>query len=186
MRTVYILSAARSAIGRFGGALRDISPADLAAPVMRAALDRAGIADNLDLVIFGNVLRVGHGQLIPRQAAFKAGIPQNVDALAVDMVCSSGMMSVLTAASMIKANEADVVLAGGVESMSMTGFNLSSRARWGYKYLPGDRESVTDLLFRDGLSDPMTGESMGEQTERLVAETAAKAGPSSAERTLAG
>lgn len=172
MRTVYILSAVRSAIGRFGGALRDISPADLAAPVMRAALDRAGVADHLDLVVFGNVLRAGHGQLVPRQAAFKAGIPQDVDALAVDMVCSSGMMSVLTAASMIKANEADVVLAGGVESMSMAGFNLSSRARWGYKYLPGDREPVTDLLFRDGLSDPLTGESMGEQTERLVTEAA--------------
>ncbi len=121
-------------------------------------------------MIFGNILRGGHGQLIPRQAAFKAGIPKEVDGMAIDMVCSSGMMSVMNAATQIKAGEAEMILAGGVESMSGTGFYLSSKARWGYKYLPGAMESVTDLLFRDGLSDPMTGEAMGDQTERLIAE----------------
>jgi len=171
MRDVYIVSAVRSAIGKFGGALKDHAPADVAAPVMAAALERAGVeGKDLDLVIFGNVLRGGHGQLIPRQAAFKAGIPKEIDAMAVDMVCSSGMMSVMNAATQIKAGEAEMILAGGVEVMSGTGFYLSSKARWGYKYLPGAFENVTDLMFRDGLSDPMSGEAMGDQTERLIAE----------------
>ena len=119
MRDVYIVSAVRSAIGRFGGALKDYAPADVAAPVMKAALERAGVEGSaLDLVIFGNILRAGHGQLIPRQAAFKAGIPKEVDGMAIDMVCSSGMMSVMNAATQIKAGEAEMILAGGVESMS--------------------------------------------------------------------
>ncbi len=177
MRDVYILSAVRSAIGRFGGSLKEVGPADLAAPVMRTALDRASVdGDSLDLIVFGNVLRAGHGQLVPRQAAIKAGIPLHVDALAVDMVCSSGMMSVMTASSMIRAREAEVMLAGGVESMSGAGFFLSSAARWGYKYVPGDREPVRDVLYRDGLSDPMSGESMGEQTERLIEEAGIQRG----------
>ncbi|MFQ5568912.1 MAG: thiolase family protein [Rhodothermales bacterium] len=171
MRDVYIVSAVRSAIGRFGGALKDVAPSDIAAPVMKAALERAGVeGKDLDLVIFGNVLRAGHGQLVPRQAALKAGIPKEIDGMAIDMVCSSGMMSVMNAATQIKAGEAEMILAGGVESMSGTGFFLSPRARWGYKYLPGAFENVTDLMFRDGLSDPMSGEAMGDQTERLAAE----------------
>jgi acetyl-CoA C-acetyltransferase len=90
MRDVYIVSAVRTPIGRFGGALKDHSPVDLAAPAMRAALDRADVAgEGLDLYIVGNVLRAGHGQLVPRQAALQAGIPESVDGYAVDMVCAS-------------------------------------------------------------------------------------------------
>ena len=171
MQDVYIVSAVRSAIGRFGGAFKDHAPSDLAAPVMEAALERADVAGgDLDLVIFGNVLRAGHGQLVPRQAALKAGIPQSIDAYAVDMVCASGMMAVMNAATLIKAGEADLVLAGGVESMSNTGFYVSPGARWGYKFLMGQGDQFADLMFRDGLSDPMSGEAMGEQTERLVEE----------------
>lgn len=171
MNTVYILSAVRTPIGRFGGALSQHSPADLAAHVMKGALEHANVTgDALDLYTMGNILRAGQGQLIPRQAAFKAGIPESVDGFAVDMVCSSGMMSVMQAATMIKAGEADVILAGGTESMSGAGFYLSSRARWGYKYLAGPQEHVTDILFNDGLMDPMSGEAMGVQTERLIAE----------------
>ncbi|QXD15583.1 thiolase family protein [Rhodocaloribacter litoris] len=171
MQDVYIISAVRTPIGRFGGALRDHSPVDLAAHVMRAALERAGIEGKaLDLYVFGNILRAGHGQLIPRQAAFKAGIPKEVDGVALDMVCSSGMMSVMNAAALIKAGEADLILAGGTESMSGAGYYLSSKARWGYKYAMGPAEGLIDLLFRDGLSDPMSGEAMGDQTERLAAE----------------
>ena len=171
MRDVYIVSAVRSPIGKFGGALKDHSPVDLAAPVMKAALERAGVeGEELDLVIFGNVLRAGHGQLVPRQAAIKAGIPKEIDGMAVDMVCSSGMMSVMTAATQIKAGEADLILAGGTESMSQAGFFLSAGARWGYKYLPGSMEPLADIMFRDGLSDPMSGEAMGDQAERLAAE----------------
>lgn len=171
MQEAYIVSAVRTPIGRFGGALKDHSPVDLAAHVMEAALARASVAGgDLDLYVFGNILRGGHGQLIPRQAAFKAGIPKEVDGVTLDMVCSSGMMSVMQAATLIKAGEADLVLAGGTESMSGTGFSLSSRARWGYKFLMGNPEGLTDMLLHDGLTDPMSGEAMGVQTERLAKE----------------
>ncbi|MGH9890910.1 MAG: thiolase family protein [bacterium] len=167
---VFVVSARRSAIGRFGGAFKDLTPPALAAPVMNAALESAGVTgDQLDLVIMGNVLRGGHGQLLPRQAAFLAGIPKHIDALAVDMVCSSGMAAVMTAASQIKAGEVDLILAGGMESMSGAGFALDAKARWGLKYAPAGAR-ITDLMARDGLTDPVSGEAMGEQTEQLIAE----------------
>ena len=88
--------------------MTDFNPADLGAHVMKAALERAGISGEvLDLCIFGNVLRARHGQLLTRQASLKAGIPPTVDGYAIDMVCSSSMMAVLNAATMIKAGEAD-------------------------------------------------------------------------------
>lgn len=171
MTPAYIISAVRTPIGRFGGSFKDHSPVDLASIVMKAALERANVSGGeLDFYIFGNVLRAGHGQLIPRQAAFKAGIPAEVDGMQVDMVCSSGMMAVMNAATMIKAGEADLILAGGTESMSNTGFYLTSRARWGYKFLLGSPEGLIDLMLNDGLTDPMSGEAMGTQTERLAAE----------------
>lgn len=171
MRDVYIVDAVRTPIGRFGGSLMNHSAVDLAAHVMSASLERSGVSgSDLDLYVFGNILRAGQGQLIPRQAALKAGVPEEVDGFAVDMVCSSGMMSVMQAATMIKAGEAGVILAGGTESMSGTGFYLSHRARWGYKFLMGNPEGLTDLLLHDGLSDPMSGEAMGVQTERLAAD----------------
>lgn len=170
MQEAYIVSAVRTPLGRFGGVLAGFSPVDLGAIAMRAALERAGISEEaLDLYIFGNVLRAGHGQSLPRQAAFKAGIPETVNGYAVDMVCSSGMMSVMNAATAIRAGEADIVLAGGMESMSQTGFFLSHRARWGYKFLLGSPEQLTDILLYDGLTDPTTAEAMGEQAERLAA-----------------
>ncbi|MFP4228486.1 MAG: thiolase family protein [Salinivenus sp.] len=170
MRDVYLASAVRSPIGRFGGALQDHSPVDLAAPVMEAALDRADVDGGaLDLFIMGNVLRAGHGQLVPRQAALQAGIPDSIDGYAVDMVCASSLMSVINAATMIKAGEADLILAGGTESMSDAGFYVDSGARWGYKFAPTGVE-LQDIMHRDGLSDPESGEAMGEQTERLCDE----------------
>jgi acetyl-CoA C-acetyltransferase len=171
MPDAYIVSAVRTPIGRFGGSLKDFSPADLGAHVMKAALERAGVAgQDLDLYIFGNILRAGHGQLLPRQAAIKAGIPQAIDGYAIDMVCSSGMMSVMNAATMIKAGEADLVLAGGMESMSQAGFFLSHRARWGYKFLLGAPEQLQDILLYDGLTDPIIDDGMGNETERLTAD----------------
>ncbi len=170
MLDVYIVSAIRTPIGRFGGVLASLSPVDLGAYAMRAALTQTGLSgDALDLYIFGNVLRAGHGQSLPRQAALKAGIPGTVNGYAIDMVCSSGMMSLINATMAIRAGEADIVLAGGMESMSQTGFFLSHRARWGYKSLLGAPESLTDLLLSDGLTDATTGEGMGEQAERIVA-----------------
>ena len=169
MRDVYIASAVRSAIGKFGGAFVNHTPAQLAAPVMEAAVERAGLGkDALDFCVFGNVLRGGHGQLVPRQALFAAGFPDTLDAQAVDMVCSSGMAAIMNGANFIRTGDAETVLVGGVESMSGAGFALSSKARWGYKYLPGPMEPVQDLLFRDGLSDPFDNVAMGDQTELLA------------------
>ncbi|MFO7632166.1 MAG: thiolase family protein [Caldilinea sp.] len=171
MSETYIVSATRTAIGKFGGTLKDVSPVDLGAHVMQAAISRAGIeAKDLDLYIFGNILKHGHGQLVPRHAALKAGIPAEVDGYAIDMLCSSGMMSVMNADTAIRAGDADLVLAGGIESMSQAGFLLSARARWGYKLLIGGAtEQLQDVMLVDGLTDPITGELMGEETERLCA-----------------
>ncbi|MXZ17299.1 MAG: thiolase family protein [Rhodothermaceae bacterium] len=169
MRDVFVLSATRSPIGRFGGALSSQSPAILAAPVFRSVLDRAAVSARLvDLILMGHVLGGGHGQLVARQAAKHASIPDSVNAVGVDMVCSSGMMSLMMGAAFIQSGTSNLILAGGVESMSQTGFALSSKARWGYKYLSEPKEGVIDLLHKDGLSDPLNGESMGVQAERLV------------------
>ncbi len=169
MPDAYIVSAVRTPIGRFGGGLKDFSPADLGAHAMKAALERAGVeGKDLDLYIMGNVLRAGHGQLVARQAGIKAGIPVEIDGYAIDMVCSSAMMAVMNAATSIKAGEADLVLAGGVESMSQAGFHLSYKARWGYKFLMGPTEPLLDIMFQDGLTDPITNEGMGDETDRLA------------------
>ncbi|GMQ82574.1 MAG: thiolase family protein [Rhodothermia bacterium] len=171
MEDVFIVSAVRTPIGKFGGALVDHSPVDLAAHAMRNVLASSNVdGAELDLYIFGNVLGAGHGQLIPRQAALKAGIPDEVDGVALDMVCSSGMMSIMQASALIRAGDAGLVLTGGTESMSDVGFYLSSRARWGYKFLMGNPEQVKDLLLYDGLTDPTTDEAMGAQAERVAAE----------------
>ncbi len=168
MQDVYIIAAQRTPIGKFGGALASHTAADLGAHAMQAAIAQAGIdAGALDHYVFGNVLRAGQGQLVPRQAAFKAGIPKAVDGYAVDMVCSSGMLAIMNAATAIKAGEADLVLAGGTESMSGAGFYLSSKARWGYKY---GAEPMKDILAYDGLTDPFSGDAMGLLTEQLAAE----------------
>jgi acetyl-CoA C-acetyltransferase len=169
MQEVYIVSTVRTPLGRFGGVLADISPVDLGAIAMRAALERAGLSGELiDQYIFGNVLRAGHGQLLPRQAALKAGIPETANGYAVDMVCSSGMMSVINGATAIAAGEVDIVMAGGMESMSQAGMLLSHRMRWGCKLLMNSSEQILDLLVTDGLSDPTTAEKMGDQAERLA------------------
>ncbi|MBC5804887.1 MAG: acetyl-CoA C-acyltransferase [Candidatus Eremiobacter antarcticus] len=171
MQSALIVSAVRTPIGRFGGMFKDLTPVELGAHVMRAALERAGVSgEQLDLYVFGNVLRAGHGQLLPRQAALKAGIADTVDGYAVDMVCSSGMMSVMNANNVVALGDADLVLAGGFESMTQTGFMISQRARWGYKLLLGAPETMTDVLLYDGLTDPTNGEAMGQESERLARE----------------
>ncbi len=169
MEPTYIVAATRTPIGKFGGAFVDTSPVTLAAHTMQAALTRAGITgEALDLYIVGNILKHGHGQLLPRQAALAAGIPESVDGHAVDMLCSSGMMAVMNGTMAIRAGEASLILAGGVESMSQAGFFLSHKARWGYKLLTGGPEGLSDLLLDDGLRDPINKELMGEETERLA------------------
>jgi acetyl-CoA C-acetyltransferase len=168
---VFIVSAVRTPIGRFGGVFKDLSPVALGAAVMRAALERAAIGgDQLDMYVFGNVLRAGWGQLVPRQAALAAGIPESVDGYAIDMVCSSAMMSVLAGAHAIAAGEAALILTGGFESMSQAAFTLSHRARFGYRTLAGQPEELIDVMLYDGLTDPVTGQGMGEETDRLARE----------------
>ena len=170
MTDVFLVSAVRTPIGRFGGSLKDHSAVDLASLAMKAALERGGASGAaLDFYVFGNVLRAGQGQLIPRQAAIKAGIPNDVDGLQIDMVCSSGMMAVMNAAALIKAGDADLILAGGTESMTNTGFYVGPGARWGFKYLAAP-EPFVDLMQRDGLSDPFTSEAMGVQADRVAKE----------------
>ncbi len=171
MHEVFIVSGVRTPIGKFGGVLRDLTPIVLGSHAMRAALARAHVpGKDLDLYVFGNVLRAGWGQLLPRQAALAAGIPDTVDGYAIDMVCSSAMMSLMSASHAIATGDADLVLAGGFESMTQTGFMLSPRARWGYKSLASAPEQLIDVLTYDGLTDPITGEGMGEETERLARE----------------
>ena len=171
MPDAYIVSAVRTPIGRFGGGLKDFSPADLGAHAMKAALERAGVeGKDLDLYIMGNVLRAGPGQRVARQAGIKAGIPVEVDGYAIDMVCSSAMMAVMNAATSIKAGEADLVLAGGVESMSQAGFHLSYKARWGYKFLMVTIEPLLYIMFQDGLTHPIHNVGMGNETDRLSTE----------------
>ena len=171
-RDAYIVSAVRTPLGRFGGALKDLSAVDLGGHAMRAALDKAGLTGaELEGYIFGNVISGGLGQHVARQAAFKAAIPDNVDGYHVNMVCSSGMVAVMNAATHIRGGVGDIFLAGGTESMSQAGYFLDSRARWGYKLVFGSAGApLRDMLVHDGLTDPSTGEGMGDQTERLAKE----------------
>ncbi|MEO8084578.1 MAG: thiolase family protein [Ardenticatenales bacterium] len=171
MKDAYIISGARTPLGKFGGAFVDVSPIDLGAHAMRAAMARGDVsADAVDGYVFGNVVSAGHGQLIARQAAIKAGIPDTIDGYHVNMVCSSAMLAAMNAVTHIKAGERNLMVAGGTESMSQSGFLIRPAARWGYKYISGNAEPLIDLLDHDGLMDPLTGERMGDQTERLAAE----------------
>lgn len=171
MTESYIVAGARTPIGRFGGSLKDLSPVELGAHVMRTTLERAGIGgDALDLYIMGNILRAGHGQLLPRQAAVKAGIPAEVDGYALDMVCSSGMMAIMNASMAIKSGEADLVMAGGMESMSQAAFAIPHGARWGYKMMPTGSGPMYDTLIHDGLTDSIADQGMGPETEQLADE----------------
>ncbi len=170
MKDVYIVAAVRSAIGKYNGTLTNMSPVDLAAHVMKSVVQQAGIQPgDLDFYVFGNILKHGHGQLLPRHAAIKAGIPDTVDGYALDMLCSSGMMSTMNGAAMIKTEEANLVMVGGVESMSQSGFHISHAARYGLGLSAfGGPIVMKDVLLEEGLTDPMSGELMGKQTDRLV------------------
>ncbi|MDP2767118.1 MAG: beta-ketoacyl synthase N-terminal-like domain-containing protein, partial [Candidatus Methanoperedens sp.] len=131
MREVAIVSAVRTAIGKFGGSLKDISPAQLGSVGLKDALGKAGAgAGDVDEVIMGNVLSAGHGQNIARQAAMAAGIPVEVSSYCVNKVCGSGLKSVILGAQAIMLGDADMILAGGIESMSTAPYILK-KARWG-------------------------------------------------------
>jgi acetyl-CoA C-acetyltransferase len=148
MNEAVIVGYARTPIGRFGGGLSSLTAMDLGGRAIAGALQRAGVAaDQVDAVIMGHVLQAGQGQITARQAAHKAGIGMDVHALTVNKVCLSGMSAVALADQQIRLGEADVVVAGGMESMSNTPYVLP-KARFGYRM--GDGKMV-DALVHDGL-----------------------------------
>ncbi len=165
MNDVVIVSATRTAVGKFGGSLKDFSPGQLGSVVIKDALKKAGVEQSeVEEVIMGNVLSAGHGQNVARQAAIGAGIPKDVPSYCVNKVCGSGLKSVVLGAQAIMLGDADVVLAGGIESMSMAPYALKKN-RWGAKM--GNDEAV-DLMIYDGLWDIFNNYHMGITAENVA------------------
>ncbi|HEL1639751.1 TPA: acetyl-CoA C-acetyltransferase [Streptococcus suis] len=165
LKRVAIVSAYRSAIGSFGGSLKDIELADLGAQVLKAALKNRNIPeDSIDEVIFGNVLSAGHGQNIARQIAVQSGIPETTSAYTVNKVCGSGLKSVLLAAQSIMLGDNDVVVAGGIEIMSQAPY-LSKSSRFGSKL---GHISLEDSMLTDGLTDAFNDYHMGITAENVA------------------
>lgn len=165
MSEVFILSACRTAIGSFGGSLKNLPAVKLGEIVIREALKRADVsAELIDEVIMGNVLQAGLGQNPARQAAVGAGIPLEVPAMSINKVCGSGLKSVNLAAQAIKAGDADCIIAGGMENMSQVPYLLKSN-RWGAKMGNGE---IIDGMIYDGLWDIFNGYHMGITAENIA------------------
>ncbi len=164
MREVVIVSAVRTPIGNFGGTLKDTPARTLGAIAVKAAIERAGIDPaSVDEVVFGNVLQGGLGQNIARQVAIDAGLPIEVPSMTINKVCGSGLRVVGLAAQMIKAGDADIIVAGGTENMSMAPY-VMPKARWGARM--GDAK-VVDMMVHDGLTDAFSGVHMGITAENI-------------------
>jgi acetyl-CoA C-acetyltransferase len=167
MASSVVVSAARTAIGKFGGALAGTPAVDLGGAAIKAALDRAGIAgEQVDYVIMGHVLQAGAGQITARQAAIKAGVPETTPAVTINKVCLSGLNAIALADQMIRAGEVSVVVAGGMESMDRAPY-LLPKARTGYRM--GDGKLVDSMIY-DGLWDAFTDRHMGDQSEDVNTE----------------
>lgn len=167
MGSSVIVSAARTPIGSFMGALSGLTAPQLGAIAIKAALQRAGLqGDQIQEVIMGCVLTAGIGQAPARQAAIFAGLPHNVPCTTLGKVCGSGLKTVMLADQAIRSGDVDVVVAGGMESMSNTPYSLP-KARAGYRMGPGQ---VDDLLVKDGLWDPYNNLHMGSLTELCAKE----------------
>jgi acetyl-CoA C-acetyltransferase len=165
MKEVVIASAVRTAIGTFNGSLAPLGAVDLGSAVIDEAVKRAGIQKNIvDEVIMGNVLQAGLGQNPARQASIKAGLPVETCAFTINKVCGSGLKAVALAAQSIMTGDADVVVAGGMESMTNAPYALS-KARWGYRM--GDAK-LTDIMIRDGLWDVFNDYHMGITAENVA------------------
>ena len=165
MTEVVIVSAKRTAVGKFGGAFKNISPVELGQVAVRGALADANLDANLvDEVILGNVLGAGQGQNVARQVSIAAGIPETVPAFTINKVCGSGLKSVVLAAQSILAGDNDIVVAGGTENMSMAPYVLEGH-RWGQRMGNGQ---VIDTMLKDGLTDAFNGIHMGETAENIV------------------
>lgn len=164
---VVIAAAVRTPIGKFGGAFRDMKATDLGAVVVKESLQRAGLRPSLvEEVILGQVVQAGSGQNPARQAALRAGLPEQVGALTVNKVCGSGLKAVALAAQAIRAGDAQCIVAGGMESMTNAPY-LLPKARNGYKYGNG---TLVDALFHDGLMDAYSEVAMGETGEVVADE----------------
>lgn len=165
MREVYILGACRTAVGSYGGTLKDIPAANLGSTVIKEALGRANVAPELvDEVIFGNVLQAGLGQNPARQAAIYAGLPVEVPSMTINKVCGSGLRTISLAAQLISLGDAECIVAGGMESMSQAPYVLKNH-RWGARM--GNTE-VVDVMVNDGLTDVFNKYHMGITAENLA------------------
>lgn len=164
-KRVVLAGACRTAIGKMGGALSQTPATDLGAIVIKEALNRAGVApDQVDEVLMGCVIQASQGQNVARQATLKAGLPKEVPALTLNVVCGSGLECVNEAASLILAGQADVVVAGGMENMSMAPYALEN-ARFGYKM---NHQKVMDTMIKDALWDAFNDYHMGITAENVV------------------
>lgn len=165
MKKIVIVAASRTAMGSFQGGLASLSAPELGAVVIQDVIDRAGIpAEQLDEVIMGCVLPAGLKQGPARQAMRQAGIPDHVGATTINKICGSGMKAVMQAADAIKAESAEIVLAGGMESMSNAPY-LLEKARAGYRMAHG---KIIDHMFQEGLEDAETGLSMGVLAQQMA------------------
>src|SRR5688572_15266247 len=164
---VVVVSAARTPIGRYGGAFRDVHPAELGAVAARASLERAGIsADQVDEVIIGHARQAGSGPNPARQVVRRSGLPDAVPAHTINKACASGMEAVAGAARAIAAGEADIVLAGGIESMSRMPHLVDPEdARWGHRM---GNFTLVDAMYRDGFTCSLSGLIMEEAVDVLA------------------
>jgi acetyl-CoA C-acetyltransferase len=167
MRPVFVLSAARTPIGKFGGSFASLSAADLAEVAAKAAIEKSGLpAAAVDETIFGHARQAGGGPNTARQVSHRAGVPDSVPAFTVNKACASSLKALTLGALSIAAGENDVVLAGGTECMSATPY-LLTRARFGFRMGHGE---LVDGMYRDGFLCPLCGQLMGETAENLVRE----------------
>ncbi len=165
MKKVVIASACRTAVGKFGGSLKDVPAADLGAIVIKEALRRANVKpEQVDQVYMGCVIQAGCGQNVARQATLKAGLPVEVPAITINVLCGSGLDSVNEAARMIMCGDADIVVAGGTENMDLAPYAIPN-ARYGYRM--GDAKMI-DTMIKDGLTDAFNNYHMGITAENVA------------------
>ncbi|PRR80432.1 Acetyl-CoA acetyltransferase [Clostridium liquoris] len=165
MKEIVIASAVRTAVGSFGGSLKGVSAVDLGATVIKEAVKRAGVKpEDVQEAIMGNVLQAGLGQNPARQAVIKAGLPNEVPAFTINKVCGSGLRAVSLACQIIKAGDADVIIAGGMENMSRAPYVLNN-ARWGRRM---GNDQMVDEMITDGLWDAFNQYHMGMTAENIA------------------
>lgn len=164
MTEVVIIDAVRTPVGTFGGALRDVAAVELGTIVVKEVMNRTGLNPvNVEELIFGCVLQGGQGQNVARQVLIRSGIPNSVPAMTINKVCASGLRSVSLAAQVIKAGDADVVIAGGTENMSATPYAVN-KARWGARM---NDATLLDMMIHDGLWDVFNDYHMGITAENV-------------------